>query len=125
MRINVKTMYNRGDKAKSTKRQHVSPCSDCPFSRKSLRGWLGSLSPERWLVIVHGESRVDCHTKLNQQCAGAGIFRSNVDKDPRDKTLLILPKDVTKAFASDEEFVAHHRNGMGKSWEEGREQVTR
>jgi len=37
------------DEAKESKCQHKSPCSDCPWSRKSLKGWLGSLDINEWL----------------------------------------------------------------------------
>jgi hypothetical protein len=97
-----------GSQAKPSKKQHTSPCSDCPFSRKALPGWLGTLTAEEWVQAVHGEARIDCHTVSNQQCAGAAIYRANVCKSPRDKSLLRLPPNTTKVFSWMTEFIAHH-----------------
>lgn len=96
------------DQAKTTTKQHTKPCSDCPFSRKALRGWLASDTPAEWMRMAHGETRHECHTLLPQQCAGAAIYRANVVKRPRDRTLLQLPADRAKVFASPAEFLAHH-----------------
>lgn len=105
-----------GDQARTVKTQHKSPCSDCPFARKSLAGWLGSFSPSRWLWIIHGEGRVDCHTRVPMQCAGAAIFRGNVCKSPHDPERLVLPQDTVRVFSNDQEFLNHHRNGKARSW---------
>lgn len=43
------------------KSQHVKPCSDCPWSRGSLPGWLGTMSVDDWLAAAHGEAVVECH----------------------------------------------------------------
>lgn len=88
--------------------QHRKPCSDCPWRRDSLAGWLGDQSKEAWLQDVHGEARIDCHTLIGPQCAGAAIFRSNVCKSPRDGSLLILPVDKERVFATSAEFSNHH-----------------
>jgi hypothetical protein len=96
------------DQAKPAKRQHKKPCQDCPFARASIRGWLGPYTAEEWLRIVHGEGKVECHTKIGPQCAGAAIYRGNVCKDPRDKTLLTLPRDTRLVFKGPQEFIEHH-----------------
>src|SRR5262245_30405932 len=91
-----------------TPEQHCSPCYDCPWSKNSLPGWLGGLTALQWLKAVVGEDRIYCHTKLPWQCAGAAIFRSNIAKRPRDRGLLILPKDILRVFSGWKEFRQHH-----------------
>lgn len=97
--------------AKPKKKQHTSPCSDCPFARKSLPGWLGSTTAEQWIQALHGEARIECHTVSNQQCAGAAIYRANVCKAPRTAGVLQLPPDPIKVFAWPLEFLTHHKKG--------------
>src|SRR5579872_3428207 len=97
-----------GDQAKPSKIQHKSPCSDCPFARTALTGWLGRYSAKMWVQIVQGEGRVECHTKIGPQCAGAAIFRTHICKAPRDRSILTLPKNAAKVFASVGEFLNHH-----------------
>ena len=105
------------DQAKTVTRQHRSPCSDCPFARKSLAGWLGSLNPMRWIQIVMGDGRIDCHTRIPMQCAGAAIFRANVCKVPRSSDVLQdLGLDRIRVFATPQEFLDHHENGKARSW---------
>ena len=96
------------NQAKLRKKQHTEPCSDCPFARKSLRGWLGRMSAEDWIQAVHGEALIDCHTVSNQQCAGAAIYRANVCKIPWREEALRLPKNKISVFASIREFLDHH-----------------
>jgi hypothetical protein len=89
--------------------QHTSPCKECPWRRKSPRGWLGGVVPaDVYVATAHGEGQIDCHMMTDVQCAGAGIFRSNVLKDPRNKKLLVLPRDHAEVFSSSEEFLKHH-----------------
>lgn len=90
------------------KSQHTSPCSDCPWARAALKGWLGDLTADEWLQQAHGEGRLDCHTLAGAQCAGAAIYRKNICKLPRDKKLLLLPADREQVFSGPYEFKAHH-----------------
>lgn len=96
------------ENAKPCKTQHKSPCSDCPFARKSLAGWLGGINAHEWMRIVRGEAIVQCHTKIGPQCAGAAIFRANIFKAPRDPKILQLEKDRTSVFSTVGEFLNHH-----------------
>ena len=93
------------------KKQHISPCSDCPWARKSLPGWLGPHTTWEWLNIAHGDGRMECHTRTIMgepaQCAGASIFRANICKLTRGPNLR-LPADKVKVFAWDDEFATHH-----------------
>jgi hypothetical protein len=99
------------EEAIDTKAQHKKPCADCPWSRKSLPGWTGSISVDEWLVIAHGEGVVECHTMKSTtgswQCADAAIYRSNVCKSPRSQSILILPRDTKRVFTFGE-FKQHH-----------------
>jgi hypothetical protein len=96
--------------------QHTKPCSDCPWSRRSVPGWLAGLKPSDWIAKVHSDLRMDCHTlKDNKgkhfQCAGAAIYRANVCKSPRDFNILRLKADTKHVF-SWKEFEEHHKLGL-------------
>lgn len=90
------------------KSQHKKPCSDCPWARTALNGWLGSNTAEEWLHFAHGEAEVECHALTGVQCAGVAIYRANVCKVPRDPDQLRLPADRTAVFANPREFLEHH-----------------
>lgn len=95
------------DEAVTSDHQHTQPCSDCPFARTALNGWLGGVSIEEWLQRAHSDTVVACHTISNQQCAGLAIYRRNVAKGCWPP-MLKLPADRKKAFATPMEFRAHH-----------------
>lgn len=89
--------------------QHEIPCHDCPLRKKCIAGWLGEDSdPNTWIEMLHGESRMECHVHLGAQCAGAAIYRRNICKTPRDKSLLKLPADRENVFAGPVDFKNHH-----------------
>lgn len=94
--------------ARPAKRQHVKPCSDCPFARAALRGWLGGTTAQEWIQCVHGEALIECHTVSNHQCAGAAIYRENNHKSCRRTDVLRLPANTELVFASPMEFLKHH-----------------
>ena len=96
------------DQSTPAKSQLTKPCSDCPFSRESFRGWLGPATAEQWIAGAHGECQVPCHVHPNVQCAGMAIFRANVYKVPRDEETLRLPPDRVRVFSWDDEFLKHH-----------------
>lgn len=96
------------DEARQAAGQHTRPCSDCPWSRQSLNGWLGGESIEAWLAQARSDHSIECHTLHGAQCAGAAIFRANTCKTSRDSAVLSLPADRTRVFASPEEFRGHH-----------------
>ena len=98
------------DEAQLADKQHHKPCSDCPWRRGSLNGWLGDTTPEEWLVEARGDGLIECHTLLGAQCAGAAIFRTNICKSPRDRHALRLPADRTNVFATPAEFKTHHES---------------
>lgn len=90
------------------KKQHTTPCADCPWARKSLPGWTGGTTPKQWLEAAHGEAVIECHT-TDKQCAGAAIYRANVLKSTRHDEALRLPANKVAVFASFAEFLAHHQ----------------
>lgn len=95
--------------------QHKTPCSDCPWRRDALPGWLGGRSALEWLQVAHGDGKIECHTLLcgpdeGWECAGAAMYRANVAKITRDPTLLRLPRSPL-VFGSPREFLAHHDDG--------------
>lgn len=97
------------DPSRKAGEQIRKPCTDCPFARAALAGWLGDGTPEEWVESAHGETRIVCHVYSDVQCAGAAIYRANVCKAPRDRTLLELPPDRSIVFGSSSEFLAHHK----------------
>ena len=104
------------NEATPVQRQITQPCSDCPFSRRALAGWLGSLSPHEWLAAAHGEALVDCHAHVfpqggAPQCAGIAIYRRNVGKRSRNPACLRLSADRERVFAWPVEFLTHHSPG--------------
>lgn len=94
--------------------QHRRPCSDCPWSREALAGWLGGVEIEEWLERAHTNTLVPCHVFTNQQCAGMAIYRRNVMKMPRPP-LLLLEADKEAVFANPQEFTDHHATLKGNT----------
>lgn len=93
------------------KRQHTGPCSDCPWARTALPGWLGSLGPEEWIKVAHSDAVVDCHTLVGARCAGIAIYRRNVCKSVSPPNLK-LEADKIKVFAWPPEFIDHHKRSV-------------
>lgn len=96
------------DEATPALRQHTGPCTDCPWARESVQGWLGSNTVDEWLAAAHGEEVIPCHVHDGAQCAGAAIYRANVCKLPRDAEQLRLARDRERVFATPREFKTHH-----------------
>lgn len=104
--------------AKVVPRQPRRPCSDCPWRREALVGWLGGSSVREWLEAAHGEATIQCHAlkgpKGPHYCAGAAIYRANVCKRARDPRALVLPPDRAAVFSSPAEFQTHHTGRQKK-----------
>lgn len=113
--------------ARPFRRQHQHPCTDCPWKRAAIKGWLGPHDVETWLKLGHSHCRIECHTRAiatgvmtelpiatierpHWQCAGASIYRANVIQRV-DPPGLILPKNPVVVFATPIEFRAHHLAG--------------
>jgi hypothetical protein len=103
--------------------QHTKPCAKCPFKRTTESGYLGGSPVYRFIGQIYGPFWLPCHATdsykhdkfdtQNLQCAGAGIFRGNVNageqfSDRVMASLLILPPDTETVFGSYEEFFMHH-----------------
>jgi hypothetical protein len=92
-------------------KQLTKPCSDCPFRRESLRGWLGGETPQAFRACAHSDAPILCHVDQEWHCAGAAIYRANVVQ--RDAPFLLPPnKDIV--FDHPDQFVAHHTTGASK-----------
>ncbi len=98
--------------ARQTPIQHTSPCSDCPFRRDSLPGWLGGNTPLDFVRMAHSETSYRCHAKIGPHCAGLAIFRANVLKELRDRDAFRLPPDKKKVFSGDNEFIEYHNKTL-------------
>ena len=108
----MREKFVSANEAKVTKKQHTSPCGDCPWRRDSIKGWLGDMTAQEWLQMAHGEGKADCHATMQAndepwQCAGLAIYRANVCKSVRDPEAMRLPADRVKVFSFGE-FVKHH-----------------
>lgn len=99
-----------------------SPCNECPWRRNSLPGHLGPHTAEEWVGLAHSEAPIACHKTIEvdgswdtpgiRQCAGAGIFRTNVLKSPRSPEVWTADEpDPKTVFQWGSEFVAHHTGG--------------
>ena len=100
-----------GSEAKQTTRQHKKPCSDCPWARTALKGWLGQMTADEWLSLAHWDGTAECHTKIGpdgaHECAGLAIYRANTCKQPPTGAMK-LPADREKVFSNPMEFYEHH-----------------
>jgi hypothetical protein len=97
------------------------PCKDCPYSKTVIPGALGGSDPEVYIGQGHGPFWLPCHKTCDftdpnwkkdtsvQQCAGAAIYRANIDR------AFLMPISLQKleqsdlAFGSPEELYAHHK----------------
>jgi hypothetical protein len=95
------------DEAVEAKCQHTKPCSDCPWRRDSLSGWLGGATPQQWIQTAHSDSTVSCHTLKGVQCAGIAVYRANVCKMAYPPNMK-LPADRERVFARPDQFIEHH-----------------
>ena len=120
----MKQLIN-GEEATPTPKQPTAACSDCPWARAALPGWLGTQSAEEWVKVAHSEGSADCHALVAEDgsayaCAGLAIYRANVCKSVRDPKALKLAADQDKVFASPQQFKDHHeRRGSAVGPEEG------
>lgn len=111
------------------------PCSDCPFRRKAMPGWLGAGSPESFLDCMQRDEPLPCHQTIDYDdprwlekwsaqedgsiCAGALIFMANKMQRPRSREFPTMPSDKDAVFSNSLEFVRHHREASVHSWDDG------
>ncbi len=43
------------------------PCKECPWRRKSARGWLGADNPQGFLSTTLADTRMPCHMAVNYE----------------------------------------------------------
>ena len=105
----------------------VKPCTECPFRRTSLPGYLGADNPADFIATAFGDYPMPCHSTIDYNdpawkakweggrtgrlCAGAAIFFANLCKLSRDRDRPTLPADRELVFAHPREFLAHHDGG--------------
>lgn len=108
------------------------PCSQCPFRRKALAGWLGEATPEEFIVAISMEQPLPCHPTIDYYdknwlakweaqeigniCAGSVILAANIAKIPHSPNFPRLPPDRELVFATHQEFIDYHNNAPVKSW---------
>lgn len=102
--------------------RHTTPCSECPFRRKSPAGWLGGGSADGWLAnLQFMDTAFACHVAERAKksrlvfCAGSMIHYRNSLKTPRDPRfaamVMMFAKDRETVFEWPREFHGHHANG--------------
>ena len=109
------------------------PCSQCPFRKVSLPGWLGDTTPQEFIETTLADGLMPCHKTVDyenpnwkfhmifpdsdvQHCAGARIFYRNRFKISRNPLFLMEEAEgrvvevekSDKVFKTAEEFIAHH-----------------
>lgn len=120
----------------TTYRPHCKkPCNECPFRRIAMPGWLGSNTPQSFIIDISYERPLPCHTSINYEdprwkrqwergeigniCAGSLILMRNMSKLPRDPNFPRLPADHKLVFSNPHEFIEHHEAAKIRSWELG------
>jgi hypothetical protein len=116
---------NKGNKNNMPMKINLrKPCSQCPFRRNSLRGWLGPWDVEQLLHHL-GRGEFPCHQTIKRDdqpveelegCAGAAIFLNNkleVSRHPRVQEHQDAVADVSQevkdgVFDWGDEFREHH-----------------
>jgi hypothetical protein len=106
------------------RKQHSTPCRECPWRVNSPKGWLGAATPVEFVQTSEAEHRMPCHLHVdydqadwqqqaNQapQCAGRAIHFANRCKQPQEPDLLRLPADRESVFVNPQAFIEHHTPG--------------
>jgi len=105
----ARRVWISAEEATPVTRQITRPCSDCPWRRDALEGWLGSMTARDWIDVALSEATADCHAHTGEiACAGLAIFRSNIAKRLRDPDAFRVDADRRAVFATPLEFLAYH-----------------
>ncbi len=112
------------------------PCSDCPFRRKAMPGWLGGSAPEGFIDCMQRDEPLPCHQTIDYDdphwlvkwmgqggdvgnvCAGSLIFMANKIQRPHDPNFPTMKPDHETVFSNSVEFVRYHREAAVHSWDE-------
>lgn len=104
----------------------TKPCKECPFARHCTPGATGGAPAVVYVGQAHAPMYLPCHMSAgyaedrndfsNPQCAGAAIYRANLDAladwpEHLKRRLHVLPADptgATGAFRTPEDLLAHH-----------------
>lgn len=114
--------------AKFRPERRKSPCSQCPFRRNSVRGYLGADDPEHFLSLTMRDATMPCHMDIDYSdkdwlttqepdaplCVGALQFQNNFMKLARDPEVARGQRAVGESanvFSNPEEFLVHHMFG--------------
>ena len=106
-----------------------TPCNECPLRRDSKPGYLGGYTPEMYVEVLHSPASIACHSSpgfhegdiaRQRHCTGVAAFRANVEhvcqvrgySTMAQAATEYVGKDTDRYFASDEEFVEHHKPGQ-------------
>lgn len=85
-----------------------APCSNCPFRKDTLKGWLGA---DRMREILESRSFV-CHKKQHLQCAGHMLMKDNDNDFVQLARRLDINLDLTGGelvFDNDADCIEHHK----------------
>ena len=89
---------------------HVkSPCSNCPFRKDTLKGWLG----ERRMTEILSEQSFVCHKKKHLQCAGHMLIKGNENifvRTAKQMDIELTLSGREKVFDTQEQCIKHHSN---------------
>jgi len=115
----------------------AKPCSDCPFRRKAMPGWLGGSSPEGFIDCMQRDEPLPCHQTIDYDdnphwletwmkqgddtgniCAGSLIFMANKIQRPHDRDFPTMEPDRENVFSNSVEFVRYHREAPVHSWDD-------
>ena len=116
----------------------TTPCHECPFRKKSLRGYVGGHKDVQEIVdIVYSDQKFPCHLEVTSiqkrltgsfdkdedffeqadseapVCAGSAAMLRNTCKLSRDKEVMATQKIVGKrddVFANGAEMVKYHNS---------------
>jgi hypothetical protein len=104
------------------------PCRECPFKRKSTRGYLGADYPEHFLEQTLRGADMPCHMEIDYgdpdwaetqeptapMCRGALEFQNNwmsLSRNPKVAAAQHQCGTNPNVFDSPEEFLIHHKVG--------------
>ncbi len=100
-------------------------CTECPFLKTSLPGWLSSYTTEELHRLVMSENPFPCHMTHDEEisfseagtekyplCFGAMAFMKKNFKMPKDYEMSVFVKEIkideTQNILSVPEFYKHH-----------------
>ena len=112
-------------------KQHLTPCSQCPWRRESAPGYLGESTPEQFLAQAEADIKMPCHCMVNYErddwqeqsenaprCAGHAIYLRNRCKMPKEEGLARFVREVARdpaVFGRAEQFLEHHGGDVSRA----------